>query len=112
MARAITGMMRDDSMRERAEYRGSVAIEWNGGALGTANSVIPGCLCAVRDSVTNRLIPAASITVHVPPYGMVTADVGVFLDGDGEIIYDLVEVAKTDSVPATFPFLVSSMRIL
>lgn len=111
MAQVITGSMRNDSIRDRADYKGSVILELSGGSP-KGNSIIPGCLNAVRETATNRLIPAESVTVHIPSFGLVTADVAVYLDGHGEIIYDLADVAKCDGVPATFPFLVSHMRIL
>jgi hypothetical protein len=36
--------------------------------------------------------------------------VAVYLDGHGEIIYDLNEIGKSAAVPATFLFLVAEMR--
>jgi hypothetical protein len=110
VAKAITGMMHDGSQADAADYKGSVIIEWSSGKDIAANQVMPGVLQAVRDTVTGNLIPAASITIHIPCPGLVTADVAVYLDGHGEILYDLAEVAKSGAVPATFPFLVAGMR--
>lgn len=111
MAKAITGAMDGGGWgTESPDYKGSVFIEWSG-KTGPANQILPGVLQAVRDVETGKVIPTASITVHVPCPGLVTADVAVYLDGHGEILYDLAEVAKSDSVPATFPFLVAGMSV-
>jgi hypothetical protein len=53
----------------------------------------------------------AGLTIHVPRTGLVTADAAVYLDDHGEIIYDVDEIRDTGAVPATFPFLVSGMRV-
>ena len=99
---------------EGADHKGSVVIEWPGSAPGFRdgrNQVIPGCFATVHDKETGRLIPAASVTVRAAWQGLITADVAVYLDGHGEIIYDPNQVAKSDAVPATFPFLVAEMRV-
>jgi hypothetical protein len=96
--------------KESPEYKGSVIIEWSG-RPGPANQILPGVLQAVRDVKTGDLIPAASMTVHVPCPGLITADVAVYLDEHGEIIYDLARIAESDAVPATFPFLVAGMTV-
>jgi hypothetical protein len=98
---------------EGADHKGLVIIEWPRSVpkKDGQHRVIPGCFATVHDDETGRLIPAASVTVHVAWNGLITADVAVYLDESGEILYDLAEVAKTDGVPATFPFLVSEMRV-
>jgi hypothetical protein len=110
VAKAITGAMTDDSLVDSADYKGRISIEWGGGQWtpGT-NQVLPGCLTIIRDSDTGKVLPAAHVTVHIPSIGLITADVAVYLDDHGEIIYDLAEIAKSDAVPATFPFLVAAM---
>ena len=40
------------------------------------------------------------------------ADVAVYLDEHGEICRDPYQIARSDDVPATFPFLVSEMRVM
>ena len=106
----MTGIMSDGYGAESADYRGSVIIEWPKSAAGR-NRVIPGCFTTVHDDETGRLIPTASATIHVAANGLITADVAVFPDEHGEIIYDPDQVAKTGGVPATFPFLVAEMRV-
>ncbi len=110
----MTGLMSDRSEAKAADYKGSVVIEWapSGHKQGeSVQTVMPGCFTTVHDTGTGRLIPAASATVHVAANGLITADVAVYLDEHGEIIYDLDQAAKTDGVPATFPFLVAEMRV-
>ena len=98
---------------ESPDHKGAVIIEWSSGTpkQKTPQQVLPGTFTRVLDWETERLIPAASVTVHAAWMGLVTADVAVYLDESGEILYDLNEVAKSDAVPATFPFLVAEMRV-
>jgi hypothetical protein len=113
MAKAMTGIMDGGGYGvESADHKGVVVIEWPSSVprRDECVRVIPGCFVTVHDDRTGRLIPAASATVHVAPKGLITADVAVYLDDHGEIIYDLDEVAKSDATPATFPFLVAEMR--
>ena len=110
----MTGIMSDGCEVEAADYKGSVVIEWarSGHKQGeSVQTVMPGCFTTVHDAGTGRLIPAASATIHVAANGLITADVAVFPDEHGEIIYDPDQVAKTGGVPATFPFLVAEMRV-
>ena len=114
MAKAMTGLMDGGGYgQESPDHKGAVIIEWSSGTpkQKTPQQVLPGTFTRVLDWETERLIPAVSVTVHASSRGLITADVAVYLDGHGEIIYDLDEVAKTGGVPATFPFLVAEMRV-
>ena len=98
---------------ESPDHKGAVIIEWSSGTpkQKTPQQVLPGMFTRVLDWETERLIPAASATVHAAANSLITADVAVYLDESGEIIYDPAEVAKSGAVPATFPFLVAEMRV-
>ena len=114
MAKAMTGRMDGGGWGDESPGdKGAVIIEWSSGTpkQKTPRQILPGMFTRVLDWETERLIPAASVTVHAAWKGLITADVAVYLDEHGEIIYDPNEVAKADAVPATFPFLVAEMRI-
>jgi hypothetical protein len=113
VAKSITGRMPDgDWGPEGDDYKGSVVIEWPLAATkqDRHGRVLASCLSAVYDEETGRLLPTARLTVHADCTGLITADVAVYLDGHGEIIYDLNEIGKSAAVPATFLFLVAEMR--
>ena len=98
---------------DAADYKGRVIIEWPYSSTGgPANQVLPGVLTSVRDAETGELIPAASITVHADSFRrLITADIAVFLDRNGEILHDPHRISReSDGPPAAFPFLVAGMR--
>jgi hypothetical protein len=111
MGKVITGAMFAEWGRKNLDYKGTVLIEWSGGWSedGKPQNIFPGCLTTVYDE-EGRVLPVANAEVHVPPEGLITADLAVYLDENGEILYDLNEIAKSEAVPATFPFLVIGMR--
>lgn len=112
MGKVITGAMNSDWGRENLDYKGAVLIDWGvGGGWEEEKSrrVFPGRLAAFYDE-EGRILPVASADVHVPSSGLITADLAVYLDDNGEILYDLNEIMKSEAVPATFPFLVTGMR--
>jgi hypothetical protein len=117
MGRWMTGEMHDGGdERQGPDSRGSVIIEWPGSGpteKGPWRTVLPSVFIRVLDE-EERLIPAADVTVSagltVNPR-LITADVAVYLDDHGEIIYDPAEARLADEAPATFRFLVSEMRV-
>ena len=113
MAWVMNGLMMDQGEVRSADYKGSVVIEWNAGNKGTGakNTVIPAVFTRVLD-MDGELIPALSVTVHAKCGALITADVAVFLDDHGEILYDLRKIADTNAVPATFPFLVAGFKVV
>jgi len=114
MAKAMTGIMDGGGYgTESPDHKGSIIIEWSSATpkQKTPRQILPGTFTRVLDWETERLIPAASVTVHAAYTSLITADVAVYLDECGEILYDLAEVAKSDAVPASFPFLVAEMRV-
>ena len=113
MAKAITGRMDGGGWGLDADdYKGSVVIEWPTSATKQdgRGRLLPSLLTTVYDEETGKLIPAARLTVHANCTGLITADVAVYLDEHGEIIYDPNEIGKSSAVPATFLFLVAEMR--
>lgn len=110
MAGAVTDYPVADNA---ADYKGSVIIEWPYSPAGCPpNQVLPSALTSVRDAETGALIPAAKITVHADASNrLITADIAVFLDRNGEILHDPCVVWRdSDGPPATFTFLVAGMR--
>lgn len=104
----ITGMMTEFPVADDApEFKGVVVIEHPSGSA--KNSILPGCLTRVLDE--QGLIPASSITLKIPSHGIITADIGVFLDKHGGIIRDPSAIWRdSDGVPAVFPFKVAAIR--
>ena len=114
VAKAMTGCMDGGGWGNGSpDHKGAVIIEWSSRTpkQKAPRQVLPGTFTRVLDWETERLIPAANVTVRAAWQGLITADVAVYLDEHGEIIYDLDAVAKSDGVPATFPFLVAEMRV-
>jgi hypothetical protein len=111
MGKVITGAMLTDWGRDNLNYRGTVLIALTGGWTKEERPLVfPGCLTTFYDE-EGRVLPVANADIHIPASGLITADLAVYLDEKGEIIYDLNEIMKSEAVPATFPFLVTGMRI-
>lgn len=110
----MAGVMSDYPVADDAsDYKGRVIIEWPYSPAGCPpNQVLPSALTAVRDAETGELIPAAKIAVHADAANrLITADIAVFLDRQGEILRDPCVVWRdADGPPATFTFLVAGMR--
>ena len=110
----ITGTLADYPLPDSApEFKGSIVIEWPvGSARPGITTLLPGPLTTVRDVRDGGVIPCGGMTLHVLASGVITADVAVFLDQQGEIIRDPDAIwRESDGVPATFPFLVEEMKI-
>src|ERR1039457_127247 len=100
---AITGRMDGGGWGPDADdWKGSVVIEWPTSATKQdgRGRLLPSLLTTVYDEETGKLIPAARLTVHANCTGLITADVAVYLDEHGEIIYALNEIGKFSAVPA------------
>lgn len=109
----ITGSLADYPVPEDApEFKGSVVIEWpTTPHPAPANLVLPGALASVYDAETGDLIPVAKLTVHAEVGCLITADLAVFLDRQGELIHDPSVIWRdSNGTPATFTFLVRGMR--
>lgn len=108
-----------------ARYWGTVIIEWPAPARGTPYGAMPGRHVKVWDAATGEQVYGcthADITVHAGVEGLVTADLTLFADEDGEPVLDLQPaVTAADrrivldedggTVTGVFPFLVTEMRV-
>lgn len=99
-------------------YQGHIGIEWPAPAEGSASLVMPGWKFSVWDALNGKPITTVTkIEVHVPANGLVTADLTMFADLDGQPVYDgkphIRGQADLDGeiVTGTFPFLVAEMRV-
>lgn len=111
MGKVITGTMSRIWSRDSADYKGAVSIGFTGAwsETGGRQNVFPGCLTTVYDE-EGQVLPVASMDIHVPAGGLITADLAVYLDENGGILYDLKKITESEAVPATFPFLVIGIR--
>lgn len=110
MSWAITGAILPPQGKETPEYKGRIVIKWSGKFNEKIpNQVIPGVLTTIY--MDGKVLPFAHATVHVGWGALITADVAVYLDDHGEIIYDLHKIAELEAVPAAFTFLVSGMDV-
>lgn len=99
-----------------AQYRGVIRIEWPPPGAGPY-SAMAGCRVSITDAVTGKPVTACShadITVHADAGELVTADLTLFADADGEPLLDGDAVLNgdgTDILTGVFPFLVGEMRV-
>lgn len=106
----ITGMMADfPPPGDAPEFRGRISIRVPRGGL--PDSILPGCLSEILDE-DGKLLPSAGVAIHIPAAGLITADVAVYLDKQGNILRDPHAIWRdSDGVPATFTYLVSEIRV-
>ena len=98
---------------EPDQYRGVVVIEWPAPYGASPYSSMIGWQVAISDAVTGKPITTArDVTVRADMESLVTADLTLFADANGEPILDGMPVMK-DGEPLTgvFTFLVSEMRV-
>ena len=98
-----------------AQYAGVIVIEWPPGAGTGPYHVMSGTGVNIKDAVTGKAVNtcmSADITVRVAGWGMVTAELTLFADADGDPILDGEPVeADGEILTGVFPFLVSEMRV-
>jgi len=94
-------------------YRGVIAIEWPPPNGASPYSSMPGCLVSVTDALTGKpIMTCTKIIVHADAGALVTADLTMFADADGEPLLDGEPVIDGDGFrTGVFPFLVSEMRV-
>jgi hypothetical protein len=94
-------------------YRGVISIEWPAPAGGSIYACMLGRGVRITDAATGRPFDNCSeIAVHADPGALVTADLTLLADKDGEPLLD-GRVVTRDGEPLTavFPFVVSEMRV-
>ena len=70
-------------------YRGLVVIEWPAPTGGSVYACMLGRGVKVTDAATGKPITTCSdLTVHADPGAIVTADLTLFADADGEPVLD------------------------
>ena len=115
---AVTGTAPHASLSDEdaaPPYRGTVIIEWPPAVGSSPYAVMIGARVRIWDAVTGKPIATctrADITVHADACALVTADLTLFTDEDGEPFYGGTPVVRDGEVlTATFPFLVAEMRV-
>lgn len=94
-------------------YRGVVAIEWPAPVGGSIYACMIGQGVRVTDAATGkRIATCLNVTVHADPGALVTADLTMFADEDGEPVLEGEPVLGDGEIlTGTFPFVVSEMRV-
>jgi hypothetical protein len=94
-------------------YRGVIAIEWPAPTGGSIYACMLGRLVKITDAVSGKPVTTCSdIAVHADSGALVTADLTLFADEDGEPVLDgKPAVRDGETLTATFPFVVSEMRV-
>ena len=105
----------EDNGDDVAQYRGVIAIEWPAATRPGPYGAMIGRMTAVTDLVTgNEIRTCTGITVHVDMERLVTADLTLFTDADGEPVLDgepVVDAERGGFRTGVFPFLVGEMRV-
>ncbi len=96
-----------------ADFRGVVIIEWPAAHGASPYSAIAGHRVAVTDALTGKLIRTClGVTVRADPQRLVTADLEMLADENGDPLFDGEPVPDGDSFRSgVFPFAVSEMRV-
>lgn len=95
------------------EYRGVIVIEWPPPYGSVPHSAINGSLIVITDALTGKAVTTCShVTVHADAAELVTADLTMFADADGEPVLDGMPVLGAEEIlTGTFPFFVAEMRV-
>jgi hypothetical protein len=99
-------------------YLGVIAVEWPPPRPGYECAPMPGWKIAVFDALNGRQITTVTrLVIHASANDVVTADVTMFADLDGQPVYDGKPYYRGQAdlagevVYGTFPFLVAEMRV-
>lgn len=100
---------------EREQYRGVIIIEWPPPVGTGPYSAIPGPSVTITDAVTGKMITTCShadIVIHADVAEIVTAELTLFADADGNPVLSGPSVAGDGEIlTGTFTFAVSEMRV-
>lgn len=97
-----------------AQYRGVIVIEWPPPIGGGPHGAMLGKLISITDAMTGELItacPAADVVVHADVDYLITADLTLYTDADGQPILRLSAVPDEGAATGVFPFLVAGMKV-
>jgi hypothetical protein len=94
-------------------YLGVIAIECPQPRPGYEYAPMPGWQLAVFDALNGKPVTTVSrLVIHADASDIVTADVTMFADEDGQPVYaGRPRVRDGETIWGTFPFLVAEMRI-
>jgi hypothetical protein len=98
-----------------AQYRGLIIIEWPPPVGSGPHGAIDGWKVVITDALTGKPVTTCSradVVVHADVNDLVTADLTLFADGDGQPLLDGKPVEKDGKfLTGVFPFLVAEMRV-
>jgi hypothetical protein len=96
-----------------AQYRGVIIIEWPPGTGKGPYSAIVARLMSITDAMTGKPIrTCVHAEIHVAMDALVTAELTLFTDEDGEPLFDSEPLLRDgEVVTGVFPFLVAEMRV-
>ena len=115
----MTDVAEDQAARETGPaltFEGVIVIEWGKPRPG-ARSVepLPAWKTAIFDALSGKPITTVSkLEIHAPANGLVTADLTMFADQDGQPVYSGNTVypgGDGEILTGTWPFLVAEMRV-
>lgn len=103
----------DWAMEPGPPYRGLVVIEWPAPTGGSVYACMLGQCVRVTDAVTGKPITTCTdMVVHADITALVTADLTLFTDADGEPLLEGEPVMDGREIrTGTFPFVVAEMRV-
>lgn len=98
---------------EPEPFRGVIIIEWPAPFGASPYSALSGWHCAVTDAVTGKPVTTCSrITVRADVNEIVTADLTLFADADGNPVLDGDPVPGDGEIlTGTFTYAVAGMRV-
>lgn len=107
--------MADGDEETVAQYRGVIRIEWPAACNPGPYGSMVGSLLSVFDAMSGKqILTCVKAVIHADMDALVTADLTLFTDADGEPILDgepVQDEDRTEIRTGVFPFLVGEMRV-